>query len=154
MGFPLQSAPTNQQASYGNYLLLRLQLHVSQRSRPRQKMATIVSQLELVTKQMTKSVVKLQTASYFEPCLVAQRPLKLSQAYCLLWQENESGDVDGRRCSFELLGGAVAAALLDLVVLGRIELEVAPKSALGFSYKKNYVKVMIRFRLTKFRECF
>ena len=104
-------------------------------------MANVVSQLEIVTKQMTKAVVKLQTASYFEPSVVAEKPLKLSQAYCLMWQERESGDVDGRRSSFELLGGAIAAALLDLIVMGRIELEVAPKSALGFSYKKNYVKV-------------
>lgn len=117
-------------------------------------MATVVSQLELVTKQMTKAIVHLQNASYFEPCVVAEKPLKLSQAYCLLWQENDSGDVDGRRCSFELLGGAVAAALLDLVVLGRIQLEVAPKSALGFSYKKNYVKVEIIVELNKYGEFF
>lgn len=106
-------------------------------------MASVAAQLEHVTKEMTKAVLKLQAASFFEPSEIAEMPLKLSQAYCLMWQENDSGDVDGRRSSFQLLGGAVAAALLDLIVMGRIELVVAPKSALGLiSYKKNYVKII------------
>ena len=51
-----------------------------------------------------------------------KRRLYLSEAYCLLWQNAGTGDVDGRKSSLHLRTGAFAAVLVDLFVLGKISI--------------------------------
>ncbi|XP_031574252.1 uncharacterized protein LOC116308040 [Actinia tenebrosa] len=72
------------------------------------------------------------------------RPLKLSQAFCLLWQNKENGEVSGRQRSGRIANAAVLAVLLDLFALGKIEFEAQVKQwiALGRRREITYVKVI------------
>lgn len=70
------------------------------------------------------------------------RNLKISQALCLLWHNQDSGDVPGRKSSAPLFGNVTAAALIDLYVLGKIDFEDAPVTCLGIKYKNMVLKVI------------
>lgn len=74
------------------------------------------------------------------------RPLKLSQAFCLLWQNKNNGEVSGRQRAGRTANAAVLAVLLDLFVLGKIEFEAQVKQwiALGRRRQITYVKVRIK----------
>ncbi|XP_032234023.1 uncharacterized protein LOC116616177 [Nematostella vectensis] len=56
------------------------------------------------------------------------RNLHLSQAYCLLWQNPETGEVTGRVSDEIIHDAAVAAILLDLAVRGYVELCIQEKT--------------------------
>jgi len=79
-------------------------------------------------------------SSHFYKKEILQRSLNLTQAYCLLWQESENGEVDG---DMELRAGAVCAAVVDLVVLDKIEIGIDPKSLLGIKYENTLLKVQL-----------
>jgi len=51
--------------------------------------------------------------------------LYLSEAYCLLWQNAETGEVDGRRVGLPLKIGVFAALFLDLHASGLIDVFLA-----------------------------
>jgi len=72
---------------------------------------------------------------------IQQRSLKLSEAYCLLWQNSRTGDVDGRQGSKAKIGGAVCAVLLDLIAMGKIGIEFEKKKFLFVNYTDIWVKV-------------
>ena len=91
--------------------------------------------------EMSKSVQSILSSEFFDPGVIRERKLNLCQAYSLLWQEKETGEVSGRVSSFELLSGAVGAAILDLVALGKLEHDVQAKSVLCVRYNKDYLKV-------------
>lgn len=76
------------------------------------------------TQELARAVLETVNSSYFNKEEIRQYKLTLSQGYCLLWQQAESGDVCGRQCGTESNAGATAAVLVDLVVLGKGELEV------------------------------
>ena len=103
--------------------------------------AAAAAAIEHAIKEMTKSVVEVINSSHFDRGNITERKLKLSQAYCLLWQDLESGEVSGRMSSPELNAGCAGAALLDLIALGVIDVDVVAKKTLGISYKDNYVRV-------------
>ena len=67
--------------------------------------------------------------------------LQLSEAYCLLWQDSRTGDVDGRQGSKAKIGGAVCAVLLDLIAMGKIGIEFEKKKFLFVNYTDIWVKV-------------
>jgi len=67
--------------------------------------------------------------------------LKLSEAYCLLWQNSRTGDVDGRQGSKAKIGGAVCAVLLDLIAMGKIGIEFEKKKFLFVNYTDIWVQV-------------
>ena len=69
------------------------------------------------------------------------RKLRFSQAFCLLWQNTESGDVPGRQGSGILLDCAACAVLLDLYSLGKIDFETESRYWLGIRRDLLYVKV-------------
>ena len=70
-----------------------------------------------------------------------QRSLTLSQALCLLWHNQDSGDVPGRKSSAPLYGNVTAAAVIDLYALRKIGIEDARLTCLGIKYKKMVLKV-------------
>lgn len=80
---------------------------------------------------------------YFNKDDCEGRPLKLSQAFCLLWQNKDSGEVSGRQRAGRTANAAVLAVLLDLFVLGKIEFEAQVKQwiALGRRRPITFVKV-------------
>ena len=100
------------------------------------------AELEHVVDRTTKIIVTVLSSSKFNPAEIRESKLNLSQAYSLLWQEKESGEVSGRVSSHSKNSGSVAATVLDLVVKGKIEIDVQPTSTLGIAYNKNYVKVI------------
>ena len=63
-----------------------------------------------------------------------------SLKHALLWQESKDGEVDG---AMELRAGAVCAALVDLIVLDRVEIEIDQKSLLGIKYENSLLKVKL-----------
>lgn len=70
-----------------------------------------------------------------------QRNLKISQALCLLWHDQTTGDVPGRKSSAPHFGNITAAVLIDLFVLGKLNMKEAQKSCLGIKYKKMVLEV-------------
>jgi len=83
-------------------------------------------------------------SEFFEPKVILERPLKISEAYCLLWQREDSGDVDGRLWMLELLCGACGAVMLDLAALKKIEVEEVKTTAIGrlLIWDRSPVKVL------------
>lgn len=75
-----------------------------------------------------------------------QRSLKISQALCLLWHNQDSGDVPGRKTSPAHFGNVTAAALVDLYALGKIDVEDTWMTCVGIKYKKMVIKVNLRQR--------
>lgn len=97
--------------------------------------------VDMACKKAAKAVMEVINSSHFDRENIRRRKLTLSQAYCLLWQDQESGEVVRRTSSVELNAGCVAAVLLDLASLGRIEFRVKPKSICGINYTNTYVQV-------------
>lgn len=91
-----------------------------------------------VCSKLTQAIMEIVNSSDFVKKEFAERSLNLTQAYCLLWQESKDGAVDGK---MELRAGAVSAAIVDLIVLDKIEIESEPKSCLGFKYENALLKV-------------
>jgi len=77
----------------------------------------------------------------FDRKAIQGRSLKLSEAYCLLWQNSKTGDVDGRQGSKPKIGGAVCAVLLDLIAMGKIRIEIEKKKFLFVNYTNIWVQV-------------
>lgn len=82
----------------------------------------------------------LQSDRFVVECF-KQRNLKISQALCLLWHDQTSGDVPGRKTSAPLYGNITAAVLVDLFVLGKFSIQQAQRSCLGIKYKKMVIEV-------------
>ena len=59
----------------------------------------------------------------------------------MLWQSSTTGDVDGRQGSKAKIGGAVCAVLLDLIAMGKIQIEFEKKKFLFVNYTDIWVKV-------------
>ena len=74
---------------------------------------------------LTEAVVAFVDSSHFNKEVIngetKRRELNLTQAYALLWQESKDGEVDG---AMEPRAGAVCAAVVDLIVLDRVEIEI------------------------------
>ena len=94
-----------------------------------------------VCDSLTEAVVAIVNSIHFNKEEVKvetkRRELNLTQAYALLWQD---GEVDG---AMELRAGTVCAALIDLIVLDRVEIEIDQKSLLGFKYENSMLKVKL-----------
>ena len=70
-----------------------------------------------------------------------RRSLTISQALCLLWHNQDSGEVPGRKSSASLYGNVTAAALDDMYVLRKIDFQDVPVTCVGVKYKSIAVKV-------------
>ena len=94
--------------------------------------------VKMICDKLTQAVAEIVNSSHFDKKEILQRSLNLTQAYCLLWQDSKDGKVDGK---MELTGGAVCAAVVDLIVLDKVEIEIDPKSCLGIKYENTLLKV-------------
>ena len=71
-------------------------------------------------------------------------PSQLSEAYCLLWQHSNTGEVVGRQNSKQKIGGAVCAVLLDLIAMEKIKIEqLEEKKFLFLNYTEIWVRVSV-----------
>ena len=93
---------------------------------------------KMICDKLTQAVAEIVNSSHFDKKEILERSLNLTQAYCLLWQDSKDGKVDGK---MELTGGAVCAAVVDLIVLDKVEIEIDPKSCLGIKYENTLLKV-------------
>ena len=75
------------------------------------------------------------------------RSLKLSQAFCLLWQEQESGEVHGRQRAGKASNAAAVAVLLDLFMLGKIEFEALVKQWTSMNRRREIIFVKVRVEI-------
>ncbi|KAL9976473.1 hypothetical protein ACROYT_G013780 [Oculina patagonica] len=72
---------------------------------------------------VSAKIGELLASERFDKDSIAHRELSLSQAFCLLWQNQQTGDVAGRQRPNAITDSATAAVLLDLYVLEKIDLE-------------------------------
>jgi hypothetical protein len=75
------------------------------------------------------------------------RSMRLSQAFCVLWQNKESGEVSGRQRSGRTANAAVVAVLLDLFMLGKIEFEAQVKQWIALRRRREIIFVKV-YKLT------
>lgn len=73
------------------------------------------------------------------------RALKLSQAFCLLWQEKDTGEVSGRQKPGRASNAAVVAVLIDLFILGKIEFEVLVKQWTSMNRRREIIFVKVSY---------
>ena len=59
-------------------------------------------------------------SAHFDKNHILRAHVSFSQAYCLLWQDPDTGDLDGRRSCGALQAGLICAILLDLACLDRV----------------------------------
>lgn len=88
---------------------------------------------------------ELLSSDKFDKDSVMLRDISLSQAFCLLWQNEETGDVAGRQRPSATTDTAAAAVLLDLYVLGKIDFDRQIKQWMDRKRQVIYVKVSTRF---------
>ncbi|KXJ21401.1 uncharacterized protein LOC110254141 [Exaiptasia diaphana] len=70
---------------------------------------------------IAKTLYSIVNSPQFDKEQLCGEKLKLSQAFCLLWHDAKSGDVCGRQCSDESNAGVLAAMLVDLAALDKLE---------------------------------
>ena len=68
----------------------------------------------------------INNSTDFDVLDFANHNLYLSEAYCLLWQNAETGEVDGRRVGLPLKIGVLAALFIDLHASGLIDVFMSP----------------------------
>ncbi|CAH3139200.1 unnamed protein product [Porites lobata] len=72
---------------------------------------------------VSKTLGELLSCERFDKSAIIQRDLSLSQAFCLLWQNDKTGDVAGRQRPSAMSHTACAAVLLDLYILEKVDFE-------------------------------
>ena len=72
---------------------------------------------------VSKTLGELLSRERFDKSAIIQRDLSLSQAFCLLWQNDKTGDVAGRQRPSAMSHTACAAVLLDLYILEKVDFE-------------------------------
>ncbi|XP_032234021.2 uncharacterized protein LOC116616176 [Nematostella vectensis] len=90
---------------------------------------------------MVDRLREILKSDYFDKDSFDERRLKLSQAFCLMWQDKENGEVSGRQKSGPPAAAAIVAVLIDLLILEKIEFEVEVKQWMTRRREIIYVKV-------------
>ena len=95
----------------------------------------IYAQQQHTSKSMRDAILEVVNSDHFDKEAIVgeikSRRINISEAFCLLWQNSETGDVSGRQAGIELNGAAAAVCIVDLVILGKVEIEVVPGTTLG-----------------------
>jgi len=104
-------------------------------------MSSAAAQVEYSSSHMAKMVGKIVGSVQFNKDEIRQEQFTLSQGYCLLWQDSNTGDVKWRKYGIEPNAGAAAAVLADLVVKEKAEVQVVPNTTLGIRNDKILFKV-------------
>ena len=76
---------------------------------------------EEVAKLFGRIVYTIVCHTDFEACDFNEYPLHLCESYCLLWQDAQTGQVDGRLMGVQLKIGVFAALFIDLVAEDKIQ---------------------------------
>ena len=103
--------------------------------------ATAAAHMDYVAGKMRTAVVEIVNSSWFDKEHFQTEKLKLSQAFCLLWQDPESGEVHGRKMGVECNAAACAAGIIDLFAMDRVEVEVESNKTLGIKDDNILLKV-------------
>ena len=82
--------------------------------------AAMLAEQEACYQSFCEAMRLIITCKDFNKDTLSRRPLKLSEAYVLLWHNSGTGGLDKSKSSIHLRTGAFAAILLDLLALGRI----------------------------------
>ena len=105
----------------------------------------IYAQQQHTSKNMRDAILEIVNSDHFdrEAILgeIKNRRINISEAFCLLWQNSETGDVSGRQAGIELNGAATAVCIVDLIILGKAEIEVVPGTTLGVKKIDVFAKV-------------
>lgn len=91
--------------------------------------------------KLAENLLEIFQSDRFVTECFKERNLKISQALCLLWHEQSTGDVPGRKASAPHFGNISAAVIIDLYVLGKVSFEDAQASCLGVKYKEMVLQV-------------
>ena len=91
--------------------------------------------------KIAQNLQEILQSDRFVPECFKERNLKISQALCLLWHNQTSGEVPGRKSSAQLYGNVTAAVIIDLFVLGKINIGEVRRSCLGIKYKTTVLEV-------------
>ena len=92
---------------------------------------------------VSAKIGELLASDRFDKDSIAERQLSLSQAFCLLWQNEDTGDVAGRQRPNAMTDSATAAVILDLYVMEKIDLEKEIKHWMDRTRQIIMVKVSI-----------
>eukprot|EP00794_Sanderia_malayensis_P019070 gene19070-20985_t len=90
-------------------------------------LANLYQPLDEVALGFARTVYEVATSRLFLLSDFQNRDIFLSEAYLLLWQNSETGHVDGRKVGLPLKVGAYAALFLDLIVAGKLEIFLSPE---------------------------
>ena len=105
----------------------------------------IYVQQQYTSKDMRDAILEVINSDHFdrEAILgeIKNRKLNISQAFCLLWQNSDTGDVSGRQTGIEVNGAAAAVCIVDLAILDKVEIEIVPGTTLGVSTADVFAKV-------------
>lgn len=88
-------------------------------------LANLYQPLDEVAFGFAKTIYEICTAKWFKVEDFQKHEILLSEAYVLLWQNSETGDIDGRKVGLPLKVGAFAAVFLDLIISRKIEVFLA-----------------------------
>lgn len=91
--------------------------------------------------KLAENLLEIVRSDRFVTECFKERNLKISQALCLLWHDQSTGDVPGRKSSAPHYGNVSAAVIIDLYVLGKVSFEEAQASCLGVKYKEMVLQV-------------
>lgn len=91
--------------------------------------------------KLAENLLEIFQSDRFVTECFKERNLKISQALCLLWHDQSTGDVPGRKASAPHFGNISAAVIIDLYVLGKVSFEDAQASCLGVKYKEMVLQV-------------
>lgn len=98
---------------------------------------------------VSAKIGELLASDRFEKYSIAERELSLSQAFCLLWQNQHTGNVEGRQRPNAMTDSATAAVLLDLYVLEKIDLDKEIKH--WMDKKRQIIMVKVSILVTVFK---
>ncbi|XP_065064604.1 uncharacterized protein LOC135690853 [Rhopilema esculentum] len=84
-------------------------------------LANLYQPLDEVASGFSRTIHELCSSRWFCFEDFKQHEILLSEAYVLLWQNSETGDIDGRKVGLPLKVGAYAAVFLDLIISRKIE---------------------------------
>ena len=87
-----------------------------------QSLQNIYQDNQEVAKYFGRIVYKIVKHSHFKPDDFQKYDLHLCEAYCLLWQNAETGSVSGRKLGIPLKIGLFAALFIDLCAANRLDI--------------------------------
>eukprot|EP00667_Euglena_gracilis_P016848 EG_transcript_17672 len=89
-----------------------------------------------ICSRLATAVSEIFNSAQFVATEILDSPLSFSQAYCLLWQDSATGDLEGRKSCEALQAGLTAALVLDLCSHGRLLVSSQERQVLGVRWER------------------